>query len=73
MLGDPVGFVGSCARLDLGAILHKEAEELLSGQAGARDHPALRCVLLLQVPDAFGKRAEFPVTEAWGVTSHGGS
>lgn len=59
MLGDPLGFmVGSCAPLDLGAILCKEVEKLLLGQAGAQDHSALRCVLLLQVSDAFGKRAE---------------
>lgn len=58
VLSDPLGDVGSCAPLDLGGIFCKEAKKLLSGQAGAWDCPALRCVLLLQGPDAFGKSTE---------------
>lgn len=55
MLGDPLGFmVGSCAPLDLGAVLCKEVEKLLLGQA---EHRAVlsfavssccRCQMLLE-------------------------
>lgn len=55
MLDDPWGYVGSCAPLDRGAVLCKELEELSPAQAGAW---TVLPFIMLQVPGAFGKRAE---------------